>query len=1103
MESKYRATALLFLLAAIACQQKEQETPQSFEPKALTFIASNEESNQTRTSIEFTDETHFDVLWSLNESINIFYGNTGESPGSRFVSENNEPSASAPFSGTINGFTGLDENGSAYWFWGVYPYSEDNRCDGNSVKATLPTIQTALAGNIADNTMLRIARASGLTLPFYNVWALFRIRLTNSDIKSITFRGNNGEILSGKVSVTMGTDGKPVWSSIPGEGKTYVTLKAPEGTTLQANQDYYIAFLPQNFSNGFTFSFHKSTGEFGSYKVTSNVTLERSNRYNLLDRDGGTYVTYSTIIDMGNGLKVANVNIGGASETAYGERFAWGETTNKSSYSWDNYFWGTSGALTKYTDADGKMVLDPEDDPATVICGEDWRTPTKEEWASLLNAEQYDIAYGDNSITVSNKTFPERHFTLYSVSSGNTDYWSSSRSADADFLGVCLRIIKNASCNTENLRPRCEGKYIRPIYVRVPVSDVSLDPSSLELEVGENATLTPIITPSTATKKNVRWESDSPNIATVDENGVVTAVARGETTITVTTIDGNCSAECDVKVYPKSGDFVEMGPDQLWGTCDMGATRPKDAGSFFSWGETSSKQSFGWSSYIFCYGSTANNISSYQYPDGNTDAIWYENGAFIGDGFGVLQLEDDAASVKWGRQWRIPTRSDWEWLRDNCVWMWDEEQNGYHVISRVSGYVGNQIFLSGKSGGRYWSSTLDGYNSQNAYIMKISATEYQTNTHQRFQAGRIRPVCSPMVRVSGITLNKTSLTMEINQTETLTATVSPSNASEKNVAWSSSDPSVATVSADGVVTVLSAGTTTITAMVEQRNSATCEVVSVGYPVTGVTISKTAVTMGVGQTRQLGVTVLPQNATNKAVTWTTSNSSVATVSSSGLVTSVGMGSATITVRTNDGGFTATCAVTVKTITGTLNGHEWVDMGNGLKWATMNIGATTVADNGSYFAWGETSTKDNYTSSTYLYSGNPSTLPSDHDAATAQWGSSWHMPTHSDWQWLLDNCSRSCVSVSDGNANYQFGIRFFSEITGNELFLPFASYMEGSSLKTPIVDGYYWSSSASTIVTNDAFYLSAKGTYVTQNISLYVLSFERYWGLPVRPVSGTSQ
>ena len=168
------------------------------------------------------------------------------------------------------------------------------------------------------------------------------------------------------------------------------------------------------------------------------------------------------------------------------------------------------------------------------------------------------------------------------------------------------------------------------------------------------------------------------------------------------------------------------------------------------------------------------------------------------------------------------------------------------------------------------------------------------------------------VAVTGVSLNKASATIENGNTLQLTATVSPSNATNKAVTWTSNNTSVATVSSNGLVTAKGAGNAKITVKTADGNfTAQCNVsvTSSGVSVTGVSLNTNSLSLEEEESSALVATVLPANADDKSVTWTSSNTTVATVSSTGVVSALKAGSTTITVRTTDGGFTASCTVTV--------------------------------------------------------------------------------------------------------------------------------------------------------------------------------------------------
>ena len=169
--------------------------------------------------------------------------------------------------------------------------------------------------------------------------------------------------------------------------------------------------------------------------------------------------------------------------------------------------------------------------------------------------------------------------------------------------------------------------------------------------------------------------------------------------------------------------------------------------------------------------------------------------------------------------------------------------------------------------------------------------------------------------VSSVSVSPSSISLDLNGTKTanLSATVNGDNNPSQAVTWSSSNTSIATVSASGVVTAKATGNATITAtsQADQTKSGTCTVTVTDSTVhvSSVSLNKNSTSIEAGSSETLTATVSPNNATNKSVTWQSSNTSIATVDSAGKVTGVSAGNATITVTTVDGSKTATCTVTV--------------------------------------------------------------------------------------------------------------------------------------------------------------------------------------------------
>ena len=174
-------------------------------------------------------------------------------------------------------------------------------------------------------------------------------------------------------------------------------------------------------------------------------------------------------------------------------------------------------------------------------------------------------------------------------------------------------------------------------------------------------------------------------------------------------------------------------------------------------------------------------------------------------------------------------------------------------------------------------------------------------------------VSSSYVSVTGITLNKSSMNILVGSTEMLTKTISPSTATNQDVTWKSSDQDIATVSSDGLITAKKVGTTIITVTTNNGYKTTCRVTVVDtIALKEISLNKTTLIIKEKETETLKVNFNPSTATNKKVTWKSSNTSVATVNSSGKVTGIAPGSATITVVSNDGEFVATTKVTVEAI-----------------------------------------------------------------------------------------------------------------------------------------------------------------------------------------------
>ncbi len=255
------------------------------------------------------------------------------------------------------------------------------------------------------------------------------------------------------------------------------------------------------------------------------------------------------------------------------------------------------------------------------------------------------------------------------------------------------------------------------------------------------------------------------------------------------------------------------------------------------------------------------------------------------------------------------------------------------------------------------------YSSQQIHFLEDGAIIY-TNDNGKLYCIRHN------VAVSSITLSERSKTIGVGEEFDLEASFSPSNAGIRTLEWTTSDSDIATVD-NGTVTGVSKGTVTITAKTTNGRTATCSVTvgSATVPVSSVTLDKSSASIGVGDTVSLRATVLPSDATDRSVTWSTSDSGVATVQN-GLVKGVSPGTATITVATASGSYKASCEVTVSAATYTITWKDWD--GRVLSTSEVNAGVVPSYD-------GDSPTRNADARYSYAFSGwSPSPVAAVEDA-----------------------------------------------------------------------------------------------------------------------------
>jgi len=653
-------------------------------------------------------------------------------------------------------------------------------------------------------------------------------------------------------------------------------------------------------------------------------------------------------------------------------------------------------------------------------------------------------------------------------------------------------------------------------YKTIHVTGISLNPTAITIKEGESATITATVTPDNADNKAYSWSSSNVQVASVSD-GKVVGIKAGSTTIIVSTEDGGKTATCSVTVEQNLAPSVTVGADYisaisalLQGKANLGNSASSDLRVGFQYSKsagilpsnsTTIEATDADANYNYTASITALEPATKYYFRSfvrqNGQDTYGETKEFTTKELASLIETKDASGVE-------ATKASLNAKLDLADVKYSSISYGFYWGASESSQ--NNGLSGGEIKDNAYSAPLTGLSHKTQYWYKA----YLKLDSQTFY-GEVQTFTTDVVPVESVSLDKTEYTFHtIGSTLTLNATVLPSDATDKSVEWSSDKEDVATVTTSGVVTARGNGTATITVTTkDQGKSATC-VITVAQWVTGISLDKTSITLNEGQEQTLIPTVNPSNAADKSLNWTSSNTSVATVNAEGKVTAVSKGTATIKAEAKDGsGVFASCAVRVKY---TAVAGEAVDLGLSVKWSSTNLGATSPSDYGDYFAWGETSPKDNYSWSTYeLCNGSSSTLTKynnsssygavdnksefkdygyEDDAARQALGGKWRVPTDAEWTELRTKCTWTWTTNYNGT-----GVkgRIVTATNGNSIFLPAAGYRYVTDLDDVGSDGGYWSSSLSTDDPRRAWSVGFKSDNV------YRYRYDRCFGQSVRPVS----
>lgn len=286
--------ASISVLAFLSCANEAKMPVDDLDSEEVTIYASTEGMPDVKNVI---DDESLSITWTSGDAINVFFG---ASESSKFVTS--QSGEVAQFKGSIDvvtgGGEGLDDDTS---LWGIYPYDENNTCDGTHVTLNLPTIQPAAENTFANGLFPQIARSRNFYMSFYNLCGCFRFSVTAPDIRYVTFSGNNNEVIAGKVRVSM-DEAPSVHEVISGE--TELKMYAPDGGYFIPGVHYYLVVFPGTFSEGMTITYYKDSS-YASYRHSKSYTLGRGVVSRFAGKDAGLTFENIPLVDWEEGDNIA------------------------------------------------------------------------------------------------------------------------------------------------------------------------------------------------------------------------------------------------------------------------------------------------------------------------------------------------------------------------------------------------------------------------------------------------------------------------------------------------------------------------------------------------------------------------------------------------------------------------------------------------------------------------------------------------------------------------------------------------------------------------------------------------------------------------------
>ena len=418
-------------------------------------------------------------------------------------------------------------------------------------------------------------------------------------------------------------------------------------------------------------------------------------------------------IDLGLSVKWATYNVGADSPDEYGDYYAWGETATKSSYyaknctTWEQEVGDISGTL--------------QYDAATAKWGGSWRMPSLEEfnelqnnctweWTTLGDVKGYKVTSNINGNTIFLPAAGYRAEEKLEAGGVRGMYWVST----AKGTQYAYNYYFDSGYKCAYWISRADGHSIRPVLN----IDGGTEGSDRDESGNENS--------NDDDSKRGLTTKRSANEESANEEPTNDGVVNYEPTKSESSNKESAKdepAEAITEATYNGHAYVDLGLSVKWATCNVGANSPWHYGDYYAWGETATKSTYTENSYVA-------DIKNHEDIKGTTF---------------------DVAHIKWGGNWRMPTKTEFEELVDNCSWEWTTlgDVKGYKVTSNING---NSIFLPAAGYrheeslkgaalyGHYWSSTPYVENHTMAYLLYINESCHSTNWEACALGYSVRPV---------------------------------------------------------------------------------------------------------------------------------------------------------------------------------------------------------------------------------------------------------------------------------------------------------------------------------------------------------------------------